>query len=144
MQVALFLFSALAIGLFLLFNGPLCLVTHSGLFVRGRQAPPWLEKAEWWFSRLAGVAMLSYWSWVAAQSDILATSYLAVTFAVGLFLLLNGSVWVVTRSGAFAHGRESPLWMAKSIPWFNRLAGGGAILWGTYLGIGYMQIALGY
>ena len=133
----------LAGGLFLLFNGPLWLSTHSGVFTRGRQAPPWLERAERWLSRLGGVAMLLYWSWAVARGNILATSYLVVIFAIALFLLLNGPIWAVTRSGVFTCGREAPLWIAKSLPWFNRFIGSGAILWGTYLGIRYMLIALG-
>ena len=58
LRPAFFMWVVLAIGLFLLFGGPLRLITSSGVFHRGRQAPAWMEHSLGWFVRLVGAGAL--------------------------------------------------------------------------------------
>ncbi len=130
-------------ALFLLFNGPIWMVTRAGLFSRGRQAPARLETVERWLSHLAGLVVLLYWTYVSTRGSILAASLLSVTFLLGLFLLMNGPVLIVTRSGTFARGREVPSWLEMGLQWFHRVVGGAVMLSVLLLGIRYMLIVSG-
>lgn len=114
-----------------------------GSFSRGRQAPAWLEIVGRWLSHLAGLVALLYWTYVTTRGSILAASLLSVTFLLGLFLFLNGPVKIVTRSGAFAHGRKAPSWLQTGLLWFHRVVGSAAILSVLLLGIRYTLIASG-
>ncbi len=132
---------AFAVAFFLFFNGPRWLVTSAGVSAKRKETPKWLDVAERSFSRLGGLVILGCWSWVATAGSLLAASLLMAVCLVGVFILLNGPIWVITRSGAFARGRQAPRWLEIGLLWFHRAIGSAAILSGFLLGIRYMLIA---
>lgn len=44
-------------------------------------------------------------------------------FAVGIFLVLNGPLWLSVRARVFAAGPQAPVWLHRGVSWANRLAG---------------------
>ena len=60
-QVALVLILVLAGGLFLLFNGPIWVVTHARIFACGPESPNWLIATSKWASRIGGGVVLLAW-----------------------------------------------------------------------------------
>jgi len=44
-------------------------------------------------------------------------------FAAGMFVVLNGPLWLSVRARVFASGTESPVWLHRGVSWFSRLLG---------------------
>lgn len=62
-------------------------------------------------------------------------SYLLFTlFVVGIFVVLNGPLWVAVHAGVFAGGPQAPVWLHRGVSLASRLAGIamlGAWAWGA-------------
>lgn len=115
-------FCFFAAGMFTALNGPLWLSVRVRVFAGGRQAPGWLHRGVSWFSRLAGLVMLATWAWVSTGA-LKPTLLLVFVVAIGLFLVLNGPIWLITQYRIFHRGRDAPAWMNCVAVWFSRIGG---------------------
>jgi hypothetical protein len=116
---SLFLF---IVGLFAVLNGPLWLSLRLRVPDGCRQAPVWLTRWVFRSSRLLGLLMLTNWVWVSTGTPVPAL-LLGTIVATGLFCLLDGPDYLVTRFPVFHRGPEAPAWLGGKTVWFPRLAG---------------------
>jgi hypothetical protein len=66
--------------------------------------------------------MLATWAWVSTGA-LKPTLLLVLVVAIGLFLVLNGPIWLITQYRIFHHGRDAPAWMNCVAVWFSRIGG---------------------
>ena len=128
------LFVMFGAGIFTVLNGPLWLSVRVRVFAVGPEAPVWLHRGVSWVIRLAGIGMLAAWAWVATGALSPALLMWGI-LAAGLFCLLNGPVWLITRGGVFRRGRDAPAWLERSVIGFIRLVGLGVLLSAFVIGL---------
>ncbi len=44
-------------------------------------------------------------------------------FAAGMFVVLNGPLWLSVHARVFATGRQAPTWLQQGVSWLSRLVG---------------------
>ena len=54
---------------------------------------------------------------------VLHSSILLALFAAGIFVVLNGPLWLSRRARIFAGGPKAPVWLDRGVSWFSRLMG---------------------
>jgi hypothetical protein len=65
------------------------------------------------------------------------------TFALAVFLLLNGPLWLSTTLRVFAHGPEAPRWLAVTAAGANRAVGiAGMLFWLAFVSQGNTTYAI--
>ena len=119
---SLFLLALFAAGIFVVLNGPLWLSRRARIFAGGPKAPTWLQRGVSWLRLLVGLAILVTWAWVSTGA-LKSTLLLGVAVAIGVFCLLDGPIWLVTRYRFFHRGHEAATWMVGVTVWFLRLGG---------------------
>lgn len=127
-------FLLFASAMFVVLNGPLWVSVHAGVFAAGPEAPVWLHRGVSWVSRLAGIGMLAAWAWDATGALSPALLMWGI-LAGGLFCLLGGPVWLITRGGVFRRGRNASARLERSVIGFVRVVGLGALLSAFVIGL---------
>jgi hypothetical protein len=54
---------------------------------------------------------------------VLHSLILLALFATGIFVVLNGPLWLSRRARIFTGGPKAPVWLDRGVPWFSRLMG---------------------
>ena len=127
------LLGAFALAVFLLLNGPLWLGTKFHVFAHGPESPRWLTLTTASTSRVVGALGVLFCLTTVSQSNILHAVLLGVIFICAAFLLLNGPLWLVTRTTIFARGSEASAGLQVGFTWFCRIMGAAAIASVLYL-----------
>lgn len=133
-NAALVVLGIFALCVFLLLNGPLWLTTRLRFFAHGPEAPRRLLLFTTRASRIAGIVGILLWLTTVSQGNAVYAFLLGVSLIGGVFLLLNGSLWLATRI-PFVKGKgsEVPLGLQIGFTWFSRLVGAGAVASVLYL-----------
>ena len=126
-NAALVVLGIFALCIFLLLNGPLWLTTRLRVFAHGPEAPRWLTLTTKTASRVLGTLGVLFWLTTASQGNILHAVLVGVILMCAAFLLLNGPLWLVTRTTIFARGSEAPVRLQVSFTWFCRIVGAAAV-----------------
>jgi predicted outer membrane lipoprotein len=74
-----------------------------------------------------------FWLAIVSQGNTLHAILLGVVLACAAFLLLNGPLWLVTRTTIFARGSEASVGLQVGFTWFCRIMGAAAIASVLYL-----------
>jgi len=133
-NAALIVLGIFALCVFLVLNGPLWLSTKLRVFARGPEAPSWLSTFTAQASRVAGIVGILFWLATVSQGNAAYASLLGVILIGAALLLLNGPLWLATRT-PFVKGKgsEVPLGLQIGFTWFSRLVGAGAVASVLYL-----------
>ena len=123
-----------ALCVFLLLNGPLWLTTRLRVFAHGPEAPRRLILFTTRASRITGIVGILLWLTTVSQGNAVYAFLLGISLIGGVFLLLNGALWLATRI-PFVKGKgsEVPVGLQIGFTWFSRLAGAGAVASVLYL-----------
>ncbi len=129
------LLGTFALAVFLLLNGPLWLSTTLRVFAHGPEAPRRLILVTTRASRVAGIVGILLWLTTVSQGNAAYAFLLGVSLIGATFLLLNGPLWLATRTTIFARGPEAPVRLQVGFAWFCRILGAAAIASVLYLAI---------
>jgi predicted membrane protein len=127
------LLGTFALCVFLLLNGPLWLSTRLHVFAHGPEAPHWFILTTRSTSYVVGAMGMFFWLTTVSHGNTLHAVLLGVILIYAAFLLLNGPLWLVTRTTTFARGSEAPVGLQVGFTWFCRIMGVAAIASALYL-----------
>ncbi len=130
---ALVVLGTFALCVFLLLTGPLWLSATLRVFAHGPDAPGWFISTTRSASRVLGAVGVLFWLTTVSQGNTLHAVLLGAILICAAFLLLNGPLWLVTRTTIFARGSEAPVWLQVGFTWFCRVMGVAAIASVLYL-----------